>query len=64
MSSVSGEGVKEAWKTMLKFREGNLACDEFMKRRAQQNSLRMWRMVDEHLRSAFHADPTIKSLRH
>jgi LAO/AO transport system kinase len=58
-SAVTGEGIPQLWETVLAHRAALEASGELEARRRQQARAWMWSLVDEGLRTAFRARPSV-----
>ncbi len=58
-SAVTGDGIPQLWETVLAHRAALEASGELEARRRQQARAWMWSLVDEGLRAAFRARPSV-----
>jgi LAO/AO transport system kinase len=60
-SALTGEGVADAWQTLLTYRERLAKSGELERRRRSQARDWLWRLLDEGLEAAFRADANVAS---
>jgi len=61
-SALTGEGLRAIHQAMISHRKALTEAGELAQRRADQRVRWLWRAIDEGLRDAFRADPTVAGL--
>jgi LAO/AO transport system kinase len=62
VSALTGEGIVELWRTVLRQREAGLQSGELEARRRVQARAWFWRLVEEGIDASFRADPAVAAL--
>ena len=59
---MTGEGLDSCLKIIMEYQQIVTESGEFLRKRSAQNSLWMWRFINDHLQDLFQRDPRVSGI--